>query len=70
MLPMMLLVMDTGKATFVATVTNDYTDVIDGDDVTDYYFVDDDDLVDYYTVDVVVDDIDYGDVDTTYGGLQ
>lgn len=56
------------EATFVATVTNDYTDVIDGDDVTDYYFVDDDDLVDYYTVDVVVDDIDYGDVDTTYGG--
>jgi len=30
--------------------------------------VDDDELTDYYDIDVVVDDIDYGDVDTTYGG--
>ncbi len=55
------------EATFVATVTEDYSDVVVGDDVSDYYFVDDDDLVDYYDIDVVVDDIDYGDVDTTYG---
>ena len=58
------------EATFVATVTNDYTDVVVGDDVSDYYFVDDDDLVDYYDIDVVVDDIDYGVVDTTYGTVD
>jgi hypothetical protein len=56
------------EATFVATVTEDYSDVVVGDEVSDYYFVDDDDLVDYYDIDVVADDIDYGDVDTTYGG--
>jgi len=58
------------EATFVATVTEDYSDVVVGDDVSDYYFVDDDDLVDYYDIDVVVDDIDYGDVDTTYGTVD
>ena len=56
------------EATFVATVTEDYSDVVVGDEVSDYYFVDDDELTDYYEVDVVVDDINYGDVDTTYGG--
>tara|TARA_R110000824_G_scaffold193331_1_gene375726 strand:+ start:14 stop:1954 length:1941 start_codon:yes stop_codon:yes gene_type:complete len=56
------------EATFVATVTEDYSDVVFGDEVSDYYFVDDDELTDYYEIDVVADDIDYGDVDTTYGG--
>ena len=30
-----------------SNATDQYTDVVDGDDVTDYYFVDDDDAVDY-----------------------
>ena len=50
------------EATFVATVADDYTDVVDGDDVSDYYFVDDDDLTDYYVVDVV----EYDSGDDTY----
>ena len=49
------------EATFVATVADDYTDVIDGDDVSDYYFVDDDDLTDYYVVEIDVVEYDSGD---------
>ena len=56
------------EATFVATVTEDYSDVVEGDDVEDYYFVDDEALTDYYEVDLVDYDVgyDYGEVDTTY----